>query len=132
MPTITLNIKDENATGKILNEVKVSFANNLATVKDIIKARVFAEVDAYNNRMPEYYKGLVQPGDAETTLNGYKMKARKKVDAEAQITTALDAFYRNGYFVLIDNIQAEELDQMIVVNEQTQISFVKLTPLVGG
>ena len=132
MPTITLNIKDETATGKLLNEVKVSFANNLTTVKEIIKARVAAEVEAYNNRMPEYYKGLVQPGDAETTLNGYKMKARKKVSAEAQITTALDAFYMNGYFVLIDNIQAEELEQMVVVNEQTQISFVKLTPLVGG
>ena len=129
---ITLKIIDETAGGKLLNEVEVSFANELTTVRDIIKTRVYAEVDAYNNKMPEYYKGLIQPGEAETTLNGYKLKKRRKVDAEQQLFTALDAFRKNGYFVLIDNIQAENLDQMVVINPNTAISFIKLTPLVGG
>ena len=132
MSAITLTIKDETAGGKLVNEVEVCFANELTTVKDIIRARVTSEVDAYNKRMPEYFKGLVQPTDAEKTLNGYKLKEKRKVDPERQCIVALEAFEKNGYFVLIDNIQAESPDQMIVVNKDTQISFVKLTPLVGG
>lgn len=132
MATITLKITDETAGGKVLNEVNVSFANELTTIQDIIKARVFAEVDAYNNKMPEYYRGLIQPSDAETTLNGFRLKAKRKVDGEQQYLTALNAFQKNGYFVLIDNIQGESLDQMVVVNSNTSISFIKLTPLVGG
>ena len=91
-----------------------------------------AEVAQYNNKLPEYYNGLVQPTDAEQTLNGYKLKAKRKVDAEKQVYAALHAFENNGYFVLIDNIQAESLEQMVVINSNTAISFIKLTPLVGG
>ena len=132
MATITLTIKDETAGGQTINELKVSFASELTTVKEIIKARVTAEVDTYNNRMPEYFKGLVQPGDAERTLNGYKLKEKRKVDAEKQCLVAWDAFQKNGFFMLIDNIQSESLDQMVVINTNTNISFIKLTPLVGG
>jgi hypothetical protein len=127
-----LTITDETAAGKQVNEIKISLANELSTVKEIIRARVFAEVEAYNNKMPEYFRGLVQPNEAEATLNGFKLKAKRKVDAEQQYLTALDAFQKNGYFVLIDNIQAESLEQMVVINKNTTVSFVKLTPLVGG
>lgn len=129
---ITLTIKDETAGGLVTNETQVTFNHELATVQDIITARVSAEVKAYNSKLPEYYKGLVQPGKAELTLNGYKMRQHKKVDAEKQVFVALEAFNRNGYFVLIDNVQAEDLDQMVVINRNTAISFIKLTPLVGG
>ena len=132
MSSITLTITDETSSGKVLNELKLSFSNELTTVKEIIKARVYAEVALYNNKMPEYFKGLIQPSDAEVSLNGYKLKEKRKVDPEKQYLTALDAFQRNGYFVLIDNIQAESLDQMVVINQDTKVSFVKLTPLVGG
>ena len=129
---ITLTIKDETATGAVTNEVQVLLASELTTVKDIIEARVNAEVVAYNNKEPEYFRGLVQPSDAEATLNGYKLRERRKLDAGQQCRVALEAFQRNGYFVLIDNIQAEAPDQMVVVNPHTTVSFIKLTPLVGG
>jgi len=129
---ITLTIKDETTGGIVINQTSLSFSNELATVQEIIAARVSAEVDEYNSNLPEYYKGLVQPGEAEVTLNGFKMKQRKKVDAEKQVFVALQAFNQNGYFVLIDNIQAEGLDQMVVINPNTEVSFIKLTPLVGG
>ena len=132
MSAITLTIKDETASGKTTNEINVSFASELTTVREIINARVSAEVNAYNEKMPEYFKGLVEPGDAERTLNGFKLKAKRKVDAEKQCLIALDAFNKNGFFLLIDNIQSESLDQMVVINTNTSISFIKLTPLVGG
>ncbi len=132
MGTIQISIKDETATGKVINEISISVSNELITVKDIIEARVIAEVEAYNNKMPEMYKGLVQPLDAEVALNGYKIKDRKRVDAEKQVYTALNAFQKNGFFVLIDNKQAEDLDERVMLKAGATVSFVKLTPLVGG
>ncbi len=129
---ITINIKDETAGGSIINETPITFENELTSVKAIIIARVTAEVEAYNDQQPEYFQGLVQPADAEKTLKGYRLRARKQIDPELQRLVALDAFEKNGYFVLIDNIQAESLEQMVVINSSTNISFVKLTPLIGG
>lgn len=132
MSPFTVRIKDETAGGKTTGEIDVRFNTELISVKDIIKARVTAEVEAYNNKMPEYFNGLVQPNEAEKTINGFKLKQKRKIDAEKQCYTALDAFNKNAYFVLIDNIQADSLEQMIVINKNTEISFIKLTPLVGG
>ena len=129
---VTVIIRDETAGGKVLTGIPVTFNSELTTVKDIIHARVQAEVETYNQKLPEYFQGLVQPTDAEQTLNGYRLKERRRVDAEKQCFIALDAFLKNGYFILVDDIQAESLEQMISINSNTSISFVKLTPLVGG
>ncbi|HAA14997.1 MAG TPA: hypothetical protein DCE41_26210 [Cytophagales bacterium] len=127
-----ITIKDESATGDILNEIQIQIDQERTTVKDLIAARVTAEVRGYNEKNVEYYKGLVQPRDAEVTLNGFKLKKRRKLDAEKQIYKALEAFQQNGYFVLVDNLQCEDMDQEVLVNNQTTVSFIKLTPLVGG
>ena len=128
-----ITITDETLTGDIIDTLELTVADERLLVKDIIAARVEAEVSAYNNKLPEYFKGLVKPTEAEKTLNGYKLKDRKRlVDVEKQIFVALDAFQKNGYFVLIDNNQAETLEQEVRITQNTTISFVKLTPLVGG
>jgi hypothetical protein len=125
-------VKDENFAGKILREISLEFKTEQVTVKDIITERVSQEVNDYNTKLPEYFNGLVEPTDAEKTLNGYKLKPKKIIDTEKQVYTALDAFQKNAYFLLIDDIQSESLEQMVPLRQSTTISFVKLTPLVGG
>jgi hypothetical protein len=39
---------------------------------------------------------------------------------------------RNGFFVLVGDRQAESLDEPFEVKADTEVSFVKLMPLVGG
>lgn len=132
METTTLTIKDETSSGKVLNEINISLKSPTVTVRDIVVARVEHEVNLCNNKLPEYFQGLVQPTTAEKTLNGYRMRERKVVDPEKQIYIALDAFQKNGYFVLVDDKQVDSLEQPVQVKSQTVVSFVKLTPLVGG
>ncbi|WP_420571510.1 hypothetical protein [Kordia sp.] len=130
---MTITIKDESLTGDILNQIQIAVASEIVTVKDIITARVSAEVEAYNNKLPEYFKGFIRPTESEKTLNGYKLKnKRKKIDAEEQSFIAFDAFQKNGFLVLVDDQQAESLEQEVLVTKTTTVSFVKLTPLVGG
>ena len=130
--SLTVTINDTTGVGKITNTINVFFRQELITVRDIIAARVEKEVHEYNHKKPDYFMGLVQPTHAERTLNGYKMKERKHIDAEKQVYIALDAFMKNAYFILIDNKQTETLDQEVKISTTSNIRFVKLTPLVGG
>lgn len=125
-----VSVKDETFAGKVLNEIVLNFQAEEITVKDLIEARVRQEVDAYNQKLSGHFRGLVEPTDAEKTLNGYKVK--RHIDAEKQVYVALDAFLNNGYFVLIDQMQAESLEQRVHIAPDMAVSFVKLTPLVGG
>jgi hypothetical protein len=129
---MTITIKDETFAGKILREIQLDFESESVSIRDIITMRVLQEVELYNDNLPQYFNGLIEPSDAEKTLNGYKLKSKKLIDGEKQVYTALNAFQKNGFFVLIDNTQAETLDQVVELKEHTSISFIKLTPLVGG
>ncbi len=132
MAKINLTIKDETMGGKITNEILLALESELTTVRDVIQARVFYEVEKYNDTLPDFFNGLVQPLNAEVTLNGYKIKERKQIDAEKQFYTACDAFQKNAFFILIDNKQAASLEEDVLFTKDSTISFVKLTPLVGG
>jgi hypothetical protein len=83
-------------------------------------------------RDPEYFRGLVQPTDAERVLNGYKLRQRRKIDWEEQYRRATEAFERNGFLILADDQQVENLDDEIEIRVNTEVSFVRLVPLVGG
>ncbi len=124
-----LTIKDEKLAGGIINEINVEFDSAKITVSDIITQRVKSEVTAHNKGNSEAFKGLVQPTRIEKMLNGLK---HKTIDAEKQIYVALSAFQKNEYFVLINNVQVESLEQEFNISKIQSVSFVKLTPLVGG
>ncbi|HMK16765.1 MAG TPA: hypothetical protein VK492_01085 [Chitinophagaceae bacterium] len=129
---ITVAVKDENFSGKVLQEILVGFKSETVTIKEIIEARVRQEVENYNNKLPEYYNGLIQPSDAEKTINGFKLRSKKPIDTEKQVYVALDAFQKNGFFVLVDDQQYSSLDQVVHLHSDTKIGFLKMTPLVGG
>jgi hypothetical protein len=65
-------------------------------------------------------------------LNGYRMKTRRRLDPEAQLAFALQAFQANGIIVIVDDQQVDSLDEVIAVTPKTHVRFLKLVPLVGG
>jgi hypothetical protein len=54
------------------------------------------------------------------------------VNPETQYEKALEAFVGNGFIVLVDNRQVENLDDEIALHPETSVTFLKLVPLVGG
>jgi hypothetical protein len=131
----TLIVRDETATGDALHEFPLEFPTERITVRELIRERVYQEVSEYNFRSRReggLFRGLVQPTDTERTLNGFKVPKNRDIDWEAQFDRAIDAFGRNGFFILVEDRQAETLDETIVISPSTHVSFVKLTPLVGG
>ena len=131
MPS-TLTVSDQTVTGKTTHSVTLEFPTERTTVRELIRSRVYQEVQDYNRRKPETFQGLVRPTEAEQTLNGFKLRAGREIDWKRQFEKACDAFERNGFFILIGDKQAEELDEQITLTPTQPVSFVKLMPLVGG
>src|SRR5688572_3151452 len=127
-----LTIHDETASGQKTNTFTLDCLTERMTVRELIRARIYQEVQDYNLKEPEYFRGLVEPSQADKTLNGYKLRKRRKIDWKEQYEKALDAFSRNGFFVLVGDRQAATLDEEFEVKVDTEVSFVKLVPLVGG
>jgi hypothetical protein len=131
MPT-TLTVRDETTGGGTLNEFALEVLTERITVRELIRSRVYQEVQDYNRRRPEVYRGLVQPTDAEKTLNGCKLPKARLIDWKKQFDKAIEAFEANGILILVDDKQAESLDEEIILRPDTRVSFLRLTMLVGG
>lgn len=128
-----LLIVDQTPTGKVLGTTKLRLVSEQISVRDLIEARVREEVRAFNQEAGStLFRGLVQPTDTESDLNGYRMRKSHSVDAEGQVQEALQAFGRNGFLLLVNDQQVTSLDEHIVFTPRTRVSFVKLVPLVGG
>ncbi|MEV4410322.1 hypothetical protein [Catellatospora sp. NPDC049609] len=128
----TLTIVDETTAGERGTAWHLEIFEERMSLREIIRRRVFQEVAEHNAAGAEVFHGLVQPGDTERTLNGLRMKAHRRVDAEQQFARAVEAFSRNGFVVLVDDRQVEELDTELQLGRGTEITFLKLVPLVGG
>jgi hypothetical protein len=132
---MTVTIRDETATGSVTNELTLDVLAETITVRELIRSRVYQEVQDYNLRQRQGnagFRGLVTPTGAEQALNGVRLKKPRDIDWKAQFDKAADAFDRNGFFILIDDRQAESLDETITLRHDSKLSFVKLVPLVGG
>ncbi len=127
-----LTITDETFSGTVTNEIKIEFEQVEITVKDLIEQRVSQEVAKYNNRVIEKFNGLIQPTEKENVLNAFSKKEFRMIDGEQQVYIALDAFQKNGFFVLVDDKQVESLEERIQLRPMMKVSFIKLVPLVGG
>jgi hypothetical protein len=127
-----LKIRDENGLGDIYNELDLSFENAKVTIKDIITERVFQEVEKYNQKADAYKYALVTPREEELQLNRSQNLKHRRINPEKQVEIALRGFESNGFFILVNDLQVGRLDTIVTVGPDTTISFIKLTPLVGG
>ncbi len=128
----TLLIRDELSNGQVVNEISLDFLEERISVRELIRSRVYDEVRLFNFSKPGYFKGLIQPTDAEVVLNGYKLREKRAIDWQKQYEIALEAFRKNGFLILVDDRQVEGLEHMVELKPGTQVSFLKLVPLVGG
>jgi hypothetical protein len=127
-----LKVCDETTAGEKTSEFVMDLLTERITVRELIRSRVYQEVQDYNLKTPEYFRGLVEPADAEKTLNGMKMKKGRQLDWRKQFEVALEAFEANRILILVNERQAESLDEEIVIEPETRVSFLRLVPLVGG
>jgi hypothetical protein len=128
-------IRDQTVSGSVTNELTLDVLDERITVRELIRSRVYQEVQDFNLRQRQgsgEFRGLVTPTDAERTLNGVRVRKGREIDWKEQFDKACDAFTRHGFLILINERQAESLEEVITLRHDTQVSFIKLVMLVGG
>lgn len=128
----SVTVRDETATGRPIDSWLLPDLPATVTARELVRLRVREEVARFNADRAEYYRGLVQPGETEVTLNGYRVRGRRRLDWERQADAACEAFMRNGFVLLVGDRQVEDLDEVIDLAADLEVVFVKLVPLVGG
>lgn len=137
----TLIFKDETLSGNLIQEMSLPIEAETLTLREIIMLRVEEEIRRMQDEQTRHFLvALSDLSEQERLLNGNKWtgpNAKNSTqpagpDPEAQGYRALEAFKRNAYFVLVDNKQVDELETSIRLTDETVVSFVKITPLVGG
>jgi hypothetical protein len=123
---------DETTSGERSDAWHLEIFEERLTLREVIRRRVFQEVAEYNASSALTFRGLVQPGDTERVRDGYRMSRPRRVDPEAQSARTVEAFARNGFVVLVHDRQVEDLETVLELRAGTEITFLKLVPLVGG
>jgi len=127
-----VTILDEAASGERLATHRLEISTEKITLRELIQRRICEEVEEFNRSQSDVFRGLIQPTDTERVLNGYRLQTRRQLNWENQYAKALEAFEKNGFFVIIDGQQVEKLDEVIPLRETSEVHFLKLVPLIGG
>ena len=127
-----ISIVDETTAGREHDAWHLEIFEERLPLREVIRRRVFQEVAEHNARRSGEFRGLVQPTQTERDLNGARMYEHRWVDPHRQYSRAVEAFGRNGFIVLVDDRQVDDLDAKVELRAGTEITFLRLVPLVGG
>lgn len=107
----------------------LTFPVERITVRELIRGRVYQEVEDYNRSKPETpYKAWA----AQTGRSPMPEGRGSIVDWRTEFDRACEAFERKRVFVLIGDRQAATLDEEIDVSRDIEATFVRLVLLAGG
>lgn len=127
-----LLISDETIGGERSRSWELELPAERLSVRELIRSRIYQEVQDFNVRCAQDFVGLIQPEGAEKILNGWRLKKHRALDWKRQFELALEAFEANQVVILADDRQVESLDEEIVIRSDSQVVFLRLAMLVGG
>lgn len=134
----TLTIRDESMSpGGADHVFELEFPTESITVRELIRERVYQEVDDYNRQIrtaapPKRYLGLVMPTEAEQTLNDAMPRKSREVNWKRQFDLAIEAYQKHQILVLVGDRQTASLDETIQIAPGMEVTFLRLVMLVGG
>jgi hypothetical protein len=129
---LQLKVIDQRVGGREADAITLTGLEPRTTLRDLIRTRVREEVAQYNAGPTERFNGLVRPVGAEEDINGYRLPQPRRLNWEEQARVAEEAFQRNGFFVLVGDRQVDDMDEELELTADTEIRFLRLTPLAGG
>jgi hypothetical protein len=117
--------------GEVYSVGEVRLHKPVITVRELIAARVDLELEAH--------QGV---SSRELQLNGTEKALRPSLfhacrggewlARDRMMEAAEQGFLRNRFFILLDDRQAEHLDDQLELDKTGEVTFLLLTPLQGG
>ena len=107
------------------------------TLRGLITQIVKEEVRAFEERQER--KSMIQAltqADIERGLMRGKVdsggREAQKVEAQQAVATALQAFEDGLYYVFLDEVHRQDLNEVVALRADSALLFLRLVPLAGG
>lgn len=134
---VKVNVKQIGKRKSVVDHMPFQYETVPKTVRELITETVKICLDAYKKRVEarDGMKVLAQDeikGMAEIGKIAFGISYGEKVPEEQEaIDTAITAFEDGLYRIFINEEELSELQQSIVLNEDTELTFIRLTMLAG-
>ena len=127
-----ITIRDEALSRAQSVDMLLRLAAAELTAAELIAERVRAECDRrLTDAAGALAAPLVTPTAEEQALNASDER-RPAEETETQVARALDAFAAGAFLLLVDDRQVESAEEPVRLSDGTVVTFLRLTPLVGG
>lgn len=134
---IFINVKQLGKRKQAIDKIPVELDPVPTTTSELITAIVLREVEAYNNRLAEsellrYLTSEQIEDKAEAGKIGFDVNYNGKIARGSEaVMNALQAFEDGLFRVFIEDMQLDTLSQTIRLEENNELTFVRLTFLAG-
>ena len=134
---IYIKLKSIGKRRPILENVPYNLPDRISALRQLIEAIVRQEADTFNSRGLE---NMLVPFLTEAEIDEQSMVGKvgfgrlysdKKVDPDDAVKTALQGFEDGLFRVLINDKEAEDLDETLEIFENDTLTFVRLAFLTG-
>jgi hypothetical protein len=108
------------------------------TLRQLLDHVVRNEVAAFKTRQAErrllkaLTAGQIDAGLAAGKVTAGGSELDQKVDPDAAVATAIEAFADGLFLVVVDDAEVKELDAPLPLTADSKLTFVRLTMLAGG
>lgn len=113
-------------------------AGTPTTLRDLLGHVVRGEVAAFADRQADrrLFKALtatqIDAGLAAGKVSAGGSELDQKVDADAAVATAVEAFADGLFLVFVDDTEVKTLDAALPLTAGSKLTFLRLTMLAGG
>jgi hypothetical protein len=130
--TTTLTISEQATGGGKPNQFGDVSIPERITVRQLICLYIDHQIEQYRGKCKDSKQhSFFIPLEQEQSLSGIQ-PGEGKLNPEKLYSRALDAFSNNQFVLLVDDQQIEELEQDVFVTAKSNVTFLKLMPLIGG
>jgi hypothetical protein len=137
-PTLTISSKVLGKSQNLFTSWQMSLSEQPLTLAELLAQIVRSEVQAFSDRQADRRStkvlGIIdiEAGVALGKVSSGGSDLEQVVDVEGAIETALQAFQDGFYLVFIDDKHQEDLKAVVDLKVNSELLFLRLTPLVGG
>jgi hypothetical protein len=138
LPTLTISGKVLGKSQNLFTTWQMDLPEQSSTLEELLIQIVTTEVSAFRARQVDRrltkVLGLVEieAGVAVGKVSSGGSELDQVVDVRGAVETALQAFKDGFYLVFVDDEQQEDLKAVVKLTANSELLFLRLTPLVGG
>jgi hypothetical protein len=137
-PTLTISGKVLGKSQNLFTTWRMDLSAPSLTLEELLIQIVRSEIRAFKDRQVERrltkVLGLVdiEAGVALGKIDSGGSDLEQVVDERSAIENALQAFKDGFYIVFVDDQQQQDLTAPVALTGNSELLFLRLTPLVGG